>query len=309
MDYLRMTNFSQNSQKLANIFECLTCHYITSRVNDMNKHKITAKHLRMTYGLQNSQKLAQPFLCECGSIYKYRQGLSKHKKSCSVMSITNGSTTYLNQELILKLIDQNKLLTDQNSKLTEMIIDQNKQITDIIPKIGNATNNTTNINTNCNNKFNIQIFLNEQCKDAISIEKFIKSIEISLQNLLITKEKGLAEGITNIFIENMNKLPLTQRPLHCTDIKRETIYIKNEYWEKDENRDKLKNAIKRVSNKQTQNMNKFTEVKPNFMNNQQDKQDFIDIVKTATEEIEDKDDKIIKSLCKNVYINGTMIDK
>jgi hypothetical protein len=223
--------------------------------------------------------------------------------------MTNGSTTYLNQELIMKLIDQNKLLTDQNSKLTEMVVDQNKQITDIIPKINNATNNTTNINTNCNNKFNIQIFLNEQCKDAISIEKFIKSIEISLQNLLITKEKGLAEGITNIFIENMNKLPLTQRPLHCTDIKRETIYIKNENWEKDENRDKLKNAIKRVSNKQTQNMNKFTEVKPNFMDNQQDKQDFIDIVKNVTEEIDDKGDKIIKSLCKNVYINGTMVDK
>lgn len=308
MDYLRMTKRSQNSQKLAQIFECINCHYFTSRINDMTKHKTTAKHQRMTDGLQNSQKLAQTFECECGSIYKYRQGLSKHKQSCSVSSITNGSTSYLNQELILKLIDQNKLLTDQNSKLTEMVFDQNKQITDIIPKIGNATN-TTNINTNCNNKFNIQIFLNEQCKDAISIEKFIKSIEISLQNLLITKDKGLAEGITNIFIENMNKLPLTQRPLHCTDIKRETIYIKNENWEKDENKNKLKSAIKQISNKQTQNMNKFTELKPNFMDNQQDKQDFIAIVKTATEEIEDKDDKIIKSLCKNVYINGTIVDK
>jgi hypothetical protein len=211
------------------------------------------------------------------------------------------------------LIGKNNNLIDTNNNLTTQITEQNKMLTSIVveqqKQISNKTTNSHNKNntnsTNCNNKFNIQLFLNEQCKDAISIEKFIEDIQISIQNLLVTKDKGLAEGISNIFIENMNKLPITQRPLHCTDVKRETLYIKNqEKWEKDDdNKKKIKSAIKSVSIKQTKNLVLYKKDKPNFMNNRKEQEDFIHIVNNTTASVDDKEEKVIKIICKNVYIN------
>ena len=152
-------------------------------------------------------------------------------------------------------------------------------------------------------KFNINIFLNEKCKDAITMTDFIKSIEISISNLLITKDKGLTDGITNIFVENMNKLPIYKRPLHCTDIKRETLYIKNDKWEKDDYKVKIKEAIKNVSILQTKNIKKYKESKPNCMSNDKEREEYLSIIKNTTDKIDGNDDKIINNLCKNVYIN------
>jgi hypothetical protein len=205
--------------------------------------------------------------------------------------------------------DYEKMITtliDENRELRKVLVEQSKMISDVIPKIGN--NNNNNINSNNVNKFNINLFLNEQCKDAISMDNFIKSIEISLSNLLLSKEKGLAEGITNIFIENMNKLPITQRPLHCTDAKRETLYIKNETWEKDEKKEKTKSAIKRVSNLQVRNINTYTKENPDYMQHDKKKDEYIQIVKTTTSNIEDKEDKIIKNICKKVFINESAFE-
>jgi hypothetical protein len=135
------------------------------------------------------------------------------------------------------------------------------------------------------------------------MDEFIKSIEITLPNLLFTKSKGLTDGITNIFIENMNKLSLFERPLHCTDVKRETLYIKNETWEKDENQNKIKEAIRSVSRKQSQNIKKFIDNKPNFMDNNQDKEEYIHIVRETTQDINEKENKVIKPLCKVFFVN------
>jgi hypothetical protein len=134
------------------------------------------------------------------------------------------------------------------------------------------------------------------------MDEFIKKIDVSLSNLFLTKDKGLAEGISQLFLENIKKLSIHERPLHCTDIKRETLYIKNETWQKDENKKIIKDAIKQLSVKQSKSINKFTTEKPNFMNNTKDKEDFIDIVRSATDTIEDKQDKVIRNLCKNVYL-------
>lgn len=275
-------------------------------------------------GQKGADEKSSSFYCECGKVYKHQSNLCRHKKTCiihekSISKINNeisiNEKTLKNEDVLdLELNDisgvgmtKNILinLINQNKQLQDLIIKQSeehqKQINELIPKIGN--NNVIN----SNNKFNIQIFLNEKCKDAISIDKFINSIEISLSNLLISKNKGLVDGITTIFIENMNKLSLYERPVHCTDVKRETLYIKNDTWEKDENKQIIKNAIKRISKKQSQNICKFKENKPNFMNNTQDKDDFIDVVKIITEPIEDKEDKVIKSICKNVYVNENIV--
>ena len=123
--------------------------------------------------------------------------------------------------------------------LKNLLIKQQDQIGELIPKVGNN-------NTNIKQRFNVNIFLNEQCKDAINMHDFIKQIEVSLDNLLTTRDKGLSEGISNVFIENMNKLSLYERPLHCTDLKRETLYIKdNNVWEKDGDKSRIKSSIER----------------------------------------------------------------
>ena len=118
-----------------------------------------------------------------------------------------------------------------------------------------ALSNNNTINTK--NKFNINVFLNEKCKDAISIDQFIEGIEISLKNLLTTKDKGQSEGISNIIIENMNRLSLYERPLHCTDKKRETLYIKNSEWEKDDTGEQINKAIKKIETKQKFSRKKY----------------------------------------------------
>jgi hypothetical protein len=277
---------------------CNLCNYSTIRKNNFVKHLTTEKHIKKSseqLEIKSRTLDGITYDCLCGAQYKHKQSLNKHKKSCKY-NVNN-----INQDVVLKLIEQ-------NNKLTDMILEQNKQITSV-PNINNTTNITNNSNTMCNNKFNIQLFLHEKCKNAISIDEFIKSIQISLHNLLITKDKGLIEGITNIFIENMIKLPLTERPLHCTDTKREIIYVKNENWEKDENKEHIKNAIKKVSNIQSQSINIFKNEKPNFMENQKDKEDYIELVKNATDNISDKDDKIIRTICKNIYVNEDSVNE
>lgn len=323
------------------IFEhCNFCDYIASSKYKWDRHILTDKHqmIKMiTKTGEKGQKGADDnksnFFCECGKVYKHQSNLCRHKKTCiihekKISNISNNSK--INNEISINDKDKSQTnecqmvdsdlndisgvgvtknilinLINQNKQLQDLIIKQSeehqKQINELIPKLGN--NNVIN----SNNKFNVQIFLNEKCKDAISLDKFINSIEISLSNLLISKNKGLVDGITTIFMENMNKLSLYERPVHCTDVKRETLYIKNDTWEKDEDKKIIKNAIKRISKKQSQNICKFKENKPNFMNNAQDKDEFIDVVKMITEPIEDKEDKVIKSICKNVYVNENIL--
>ena len=207
--------------------------------------------------------------------------------------------TGITTDMVLKILEQNKQLSD-------IIVNQSKQMNEMIPKIGN-TNNTNNTINN-NQKLNINIFLNEKCKDAMSMDNFLKTIEVSLSNLLVTKEKGLAEGITNIIVENMNKLPINQRPIHCTDVKRETIYIKNETWEKDENKEKTKEAIKKISCIQTKNIKKWTEANPNYMEKEKLKDEYIYLIKHISDDVKEKEEKIIKNICKNSYINDKLIE-
>ncbi len=292
------------------ILICNFCNYKTLNKKDYNKHELTQKHLKNISLSEKKNEIVdsginkRKFVCQCGKKYSYNSSLYNHKNKCINQPIvTTNSIDY--EKMITTLIDENK-------ELRKVLIEQTKVINEVMPKIGNTSfsnvNNINNVNNIKNiNKFNINLFLNEQCKDAITMDNFIKSIEISLSNLLFSKNKGLAEGISNIFIENINKLPLTQRPLHCTDVKRETIYIKNDTWEKDEKKEKTKDAIKKVSNLQTKNINKYKESNPDYMKDDKKKEDFINIIKVATTDIEGKEEKIIKNICKEVYLNEEII--
>jgi len=202
---------------------------------------MTTKHI-----FQHNQQEKNPdnchLTCECGKKYKERSGLWRHKKKCnqtnSLTIIEEKEREPTDNSIILGLISQNK-------ELMEMLQEQNKIIQDIVPKIGN-NNNTTNNNTT--NQFNLQVFLNEDCKDALNFSDFIKQIQVSFDDLENQAESGYIKGISKLFIENLQGLGTNKRPIHCTDKKRKTLYIKeNDTWDKEGSQDTLKKGIQEIT--------------------------------------------------------------
>jgi hypothetical protein len=298
---------TKKSAKIRSEFVCINCNYTTSDKKDYNKHIGTAKHKNNTnvdITLTNLGKKSEniiEFICSCEKKYKSRQGLYAHKKKCKVLQneahidSSNSQITLANEltnDLIIKLLNDNK-------EMREIIIKQQDQISELLPKIGNnfITNN------NNNNKFNIQVFLNERCKDAINMSDFIKSIQVSLQQLDYTKQNGIVNGLSNVIIENMNKLGLYQRPIHCTDLKRESLYIKDDdNWEKDINKEKIRKAIKDVSTKQFCALSKWTKENPDFQNNEYKQNYYTHTLVAIANTKDNNEEKIIKKLCNNSYI-------
>jgi len=325
-------NVAEIIPKLSCKFECKTCKYKTMSKKDYNKHILTTKHKNTTKYNKNTTEnpkipvIGVNFSCICGKSYPYRGSLYNHKKKC-IYKEDNGikipdetdnkliAPNNISKDLILKLVEENSeiknLLFKQFDTMQKQMHEQQtimqNQISELIPKVGN--NNTV---TN-KQKFNINIFLNEQCKDALTIDQFINNIEVTLPNLLVTKNKGLCEGVSNIFIENMNKLSLYERPMHCTDSKRDIMYIKSESkevngipkWEKDEENKKLKQAIKTVTHVQQKNICKWEKEHPNWQDNSDEQIEYMTIVKHCTDELSEnnKEDKLIKKICNKVHLN------
>ena len=301
----------QKGQKRAQFFFCKLCDYKTCKNSHFERHIITLKHKSMlnTYsGLtEKGQKgTTRDYICGCGKVYKHKQSLFKHAKICEkfekiekneIIEETSNNEITLSNNLIFKLLNDNKEMREIIVKQQDHMMKQQEQISELIPKVGNNNNNIQN------NKFNIQVFLNEQCKDAINMSDFIKSIQVSLEQLDYTKEKGLVNGISNVIIENMNKLGLYQRPIHCTDIKRETLYIKDDNsWEKDVDKQKIKKAIKDVSTKQFCALNNWTKENPDFQLNNNKQNYYTHTLVAIANNKENNEDKIIKKLCNNSYV-------
>ena len=231
-------------------FYCNKCNFNCSKQSNFNKHLLTAKHKKETEETQKNPKNALKNVCNCGKEYTSRSGLWKHKKKCSILHNTNEHTN--ENPSIIDLITQNKelmnLLITKNHQ-TDELIQQNKEMQktmlEIVPKIGN--NNTTNT-TNNNNQFNLQVFLNEDCKDAINFSDFIKQIQVSFEDIENQAECGYVKGISKLFIENLKELGTHKRPIHCTDKKRKTLYIKeNDEWDKEGSQDILLKGIQEVT--------------------------------------------------------------
>jgi hypothetical protein len=300
-----------NNQKF---FNCEICNYNTSRKSQFDRHLMTAKHKNNEkynhFELKSSDfsNNVCNFVCECGKMYPYRSSLYNHKKKCIfiknseannksdlILPVTIKDTN--NNEDLKSLVCK---LINENNEIKNNIMKENSelraQVNELIPKVGNNTINN-------NQKLNINIFLNEQCKDALNMNEFIKSIEISLEQLDYTKKNGLALGLSNAILENMNKLSLYERPMHCTDIKRETLYIKEEdKWTKDENKEKIKNAIKKASGKNYNALQEWKSNNPDFIDNNLKQEDFSNMVSTIGKLSQEIDNRIIKSLCKETYI-------
>jgi hypothetical protein len=246
-------------------FVCNICDYYTSNKKDYNKHMSTRKHQKRDKEnhleqnrTENSEKSQSGFICEkCNKSYLSKSGLWNHKKKCSQQPVENTLTItdITNPTIIMNLIKENQ-------EFKSLLIEQNKKQEELINKVIELSREPRIINhgtmTQNNNKFNLQVFLNDTCKDAITLQQFIDNIQISLEDLENVGRNGYLKGISDIFINKLNTLDITKRPIHCTDIKREVIYLKEEdAWNKDDkDNTKLKNAIRTVEDK---NWNKIPE--------------------------------------------------
>ena len=268
-------------------FICNYCHFNTCRKSQFDRHVLTDKHKNWINETEMKQEDSEKFICSCGLICKSRTTLWRHKKKCNETNIkTNNEPT--DKELIMMLLKQNSQLIEQNAELTK-----------------NGINNTSNShNTNSLNKtFNLQFFLNETCKDAMNIMEFVDSIKLQLTDLEKVGQIGYVEGISNIITTNLKALDVTQRPIHCTDKKRETLYIKDEdKWEKEnEEKKKLKKAIKKVANKNILLIPKFKEAHPDCGKSASNFADqynkiIIESMGGSGDNDSEKEDKIIKNI-------------
>ena len=211
-------------------FNCTTCCFISSNKKDYNRHTMTAKHLRLINANENYLNLPlNAHTCICGKEYKHAPSLSKHKKSCTY---TPPSLPPLIENTITYTVEPIEPNSAELMVLVKELMKQNMELQntmkEMIPHLGN--NNTINSN---NPTFNVQLFLENDCRNAQSIQEFVKSIEFNQEHLVSMTKDGYVDTISNILIEALNKLAVTDRPLHCTDLKRETVYIKDkESWNK-----------------------------------------------------------------------------
>ena len=218
------------------------------------------------------------FVCICGKEYLYSSGLSAHKKKCK--DIPNNIIQTLEEELVEAKKEKDFIQHKFIGSLEQQVIEKDKQLKELIPKVGDTYT------------FNMNNFLNEQCKDAMSIEDFMSKIAVTLENLVITQEQGISTGISHLIIDNIQKLSLQERPIHCSDKKREILYVKNDIWEKDTNKINTKKMIDKLCNKHVQSINELVH----------DESTYLDLMKTCTSDLNNK--KVMKELCESVYVTN-----
>jgi hypothetical protein len=283
---------SENIQK----FVCDTCYFKCSKKGDWNRHILTDKHKSLKNPkFFTSENIKKKYTCICGKNYKHQSTLCAHKKICNSKEMNEDSINMQDKDaLILHLLKQ-------NGDLQKSLIEMSKE--------KSITNNNTN---NSHNKtFNLQFFLNETCKDALNITDFVSSLHPQIKDLEETGRLGFAQGISRIFINGLNDLDVHQRPLHCSDFKREIIYIKDDdQWCKEgETKDKLTTAIKKVAHKNMQQIQEWQKANPHYNDPDSKENDkYMKIVYesmsgSSKEESEKNYNKIIKNIVKETTID------
>jgi len=294
--------------KTCSKFYCNFCDYGTSKKSSFEEHLSTRKHEKSINFNKNLPKTCSEFVCQiCNKKYKDNSGLWRHKKKCGISET--------------KIADDDNIVADYSTRanndpsdkeLIMLLIKENTEMRNMMMKvIENGTHNTTNnttTHTNSHNKaFNLNFFLNETCKNAMNITDFVDSIKLQLSDLMDVGELGYVEGISKIIVKNLNNLDETERPIHCTDKKRETFYIKDkDKWEKeDEEKKRIKDTIKTIANKNIRLLPQFREKFPDYNNaysKTSDKYEKI-VIEAMVSDIE-KDEKIIKNISKVTGISG-----
>jgi hypothetical protein len=306
MDTLDTQNTSKNTHK----FYCESCHFGCCKLGDWKRHIATDKHkkIKITHG-GYSEVTELHHVCICGKKYKYSQGLSKHKKMCNKIDNSKIKLEKIELKSESEEISDKKLIMEllkSNNELQKQIIELCKE--------KNVVTNNNNCNNNNTNNFNLQFFLNEQCKDALNIMDFINQLKLNTTDLDMVGRVGYSEGISKLFIRGLKELDVFKRPVHCSDLKREVLYVKDkDSWEKDnEEKNKMKNAIKYIAAKNFKQINEWREKNPESDDYDSKRHmDYHQIVihsmgGSTKEEDEHHYNKIIRNVAKEVIIDKSV---
>ena len=297
-------------------YSCSVCDYTCSKKFLWVQHLATRKHKSATSATnpqhENMNLHADPsdvvelhHTCSvCSKTYKSRSGLWRHQKKClekeeckveelenMVVSKAEGASDDM------KVLVQ-EMMSHMRSQAAQLR-DQTRIINDMIPKLG----------SNNNNRLNINVFLNEQCKDAINLSDFLESLQIQLSDINYIRDKGLMDGISSVFINGLKQLDTYKRPIHCTDIKRETLYIKeNNEWEKDSSKERVKVAIGDLAQKHRLAMAEWERSNPNWKESETGKEEYIQLVQSLMSDVQDdtNENKMIRSIAKNTFIDDNI---
>jgi hypothetical protein len=299
------TNLGEKGEKGEAKYYCIFCHYSCCVKFSYDRHILTAKHIKHTQMKQNEtnetkkekkekkEKNISDNICDCGQVYYSRTSLWRHKKICTLEPAVKNNVSD-KEDLINYLIKE-------NNEFKNLILE-------IVKK---DTYTTTTNNTNSHNKtFNLQLFLNETCKDAMNIMDFVDSVKLQLSDLEKVGEIGFVDGISNIIVKNLNALDVDKRPVHCTDSKRETLYIKDDNkWEKEhENKNRLRKVIKQIANRNSRMLREFKEKHPDCGKSESKYSDqynklIIEAMGGHGDNDLEKEDKIIRKITKEVVID------
>jgi hypothetical protein len=305
----------QNKKIINGCYNCVICHYHTSRKSQYERHITTVKHQNNENAskmlVQASKKVQKTFICNnCGNEYKHDSSYYKHKKKCEIKQPEN-ITMNVEEE---PPVENNQYSTDlimellkQNQEFKELILEQNKQMLEM-SKDRNVTNNN-NITQN-NNKFNLNVFLNETCKDALNLSDFLESLILTLTDFENFGPLGYCGGISNILVKGLNKLDISKRPIHCSDLKREVIHVKNNNtWHKDDDKEQMIKAIKAIEHKNVKQMSLWAKANPEYKDPNHKKSDLytklIDqsLCDTDKEKAMKNYNKIIRTIAKEILVD------
>ena len=292
-------------------FYCETCDYGTSKKCNFDVHCCSIKHKNNVSETNGNGLLAKTCntknVCDiCEKNFQNRSGLWKHKKKCKNEESNDISDIFSDKNIILEILKSNKEFKD-------IIIEQGKNMLEMANKIGSNNCNNTNTNSNNNTHFNLQFFLNETCKDALNLTDFVEQFKLQLSDLDMVGRVGYTEGMSKLFIKNLNELDVHKRPIHCSDLKRETLYVKDkDTWEKENSENvKLKQAIKKVEHKNIKQIPQWKEENPTADDTETKKHMeyqniLLEVMGGSTlEDDNKKHEKIIKNIAKEVAIEKT----
>jgi len=298
------------------IYNCNICNFKCNRKVDYNRHLLTKKHNKRINNILPINSVDDD--CDKKNKNSYTNNDDSHCKN----EYGDDSCIKISNQIIMKLLKDNeemkKIIIEQNKQQTQIMLqqqqqqqqqqEQQQQIIELLPKmcIGNITNN--NNTTNIKQKFNLNFFLNEQCKDAISLCDFVKSLNITFDDLNVTREKNLEESVGSIFLRGLKDLDIFKRPIHCTDSKRDIMYIKDEdIWKKDEGNEKIKSSINEISRKHVKVLKELKDSDPEIKTNEVKRDDFILTMNHVCTPIPDSGEKrIIKTISKEVTVASSI---
>jgi protein-arginine kinase activator protein McsA len=308
-------NSNKNVGESSTLFCCENCKYYTVKKYNFDKHNLTSKHLKSIFVNENVAKSSKSskdhievHICDnCNKKYKDLSGLWRHKKKCLVKTVEDEiiPENINNTQLLDLIVQQSK----ENIDLKNLLLEQNKIMMELVKDKNTVINNTnTSTNTNSHNKtFNLQFFLNETCKNAMNITDFVNSIKLQLSDLESVGKLGYVEGLSKIIIKNLNALDVTERPVHCSDSKRDTMYVKDEdKWEKEnEENHKVLKAIEDIANKNSKMVKEWKRQNPECASSKSHKADVYShiMIQAVCSNNDANNNKILKKIAKEVTID------